>query len=386
MGKYLITLKPMEPYFFGGERTFGFGKETEQKQPYYIVSENTPSQPTLFGTLRYIVLSKNDALWGQKNANKATEFVGEKSFSFDKVFDYHEMVRKAAAEAPDTPSFTKDHMLIKKECEHGFGKINSISPLFLVKDEVWYIKTPMDHKTKTNKKVNAEYSPMEFAQPSEKYGDKFRYYPIDYVAKDGYGGGYVSLNDLGVIPDDKIFLTDVRTGINSHRTDDPVEKKDDNDSLFKKERKMLADGFSFAFIADVDDSISLSGWTSVVFMGQDRSPFLCKIEETKESLTTRVENAFIGRHGNLHMIYALSDVMPVEGAFPGGKQIDFYIADTRVMRNLETKANSNSYHERLKKSKKLYKVINAGAVFITDHEICENNELKKIGMNIFVKI
>ena len=55
MGKYLIKLKPLEPYFFGGERTFGFGKKTKQKQPYYIVSEYIPSQPTLFGTLRYIV-------------------------------------------------------------------------------------------------------------------------------------------------------------------------------------------------------------------------------------------------------------------------------------------------------------------------------------------
>ena len=37
--KYLITFTPMEPYFFGGERTFGFGKESDRKPPYYIVSE-----------------------------------------------------------------------------------------------------------------------------------------------------------------------------------------------------------------------------------------------------------------------------------------------------------------------------------------------------------
>ena len=67
MGKYLIKLKPLEPYFFGGERTFGFGNKTKQKQPYYIVSEYTPSQPTLFGTLRYIVLAQNNALIEQSD-------------------------------------------------------------------------------------------------------------------------------------------------------------------------------------------------------------------------------------------------------------------------------------------------------------------------------
>lgn len=39
MPKYLITFTSMEPYFFGGERTFGFGKESTRKPPYYIVSE-----------------------------------------------------------------------------------------------------------------------------------------------------------------------------------------------------------------------------------------------------------------------------------------------------------------------------------------------------------
>lgn len=33
MGKYLIKLKPLEPYFFGGERTFGFGKKQSKNSP-----------------------------------------------------------------------------------------------------------------------------------------------------------------------------------------------------------------------------------------------------------------------------------------------------------------------------------------------------------------
>ena len=85
MAEHLITLEPMGPYFFGGERTFGFGRKNYQKAPYYIVSETIPSQPTLFGALRYIILSRNNALWGQPNESRAEAFVGKESFSFAKA-------------------------------------------------------------------------------------------------------------------------------------------------------------------------------------------------------------------------------------------------------------------------------------------------------------
>lgn len=368
MGKYLITLKPMEPYFFGGERTFGFGRKTGQKQKYYIVSENTPSQPTLFGTLRYIILSRNNALWNQTDAHKAESLVGKESFSFENI-------NNAA----------------------GFGIINGISPLFLIKEDetdnnkvTWFVRTPMDHKPKTSDIVNEKYTPLRMAKSPVTFGNGSTLYPADYNPKDGCGGGYISLDEkLEVIPDDEIFESVTQIGINSHRTEDTSNGIEDDSSFFKKERKKLAKGFCFAFIADLSEELK-GDETSVVFMGQNKSPFLCSITETNESLIKRTEDAFASIRANrtYKIKYALSDVMPVEDSFPASVKPEYYIADTKVLRSLETVSGADSYYNRLKKSEKLYKLITAGSVFYTSDlpEALKNTYLEKIGMNIFVDI
>ena len=368
MGKYLIKLKPLEPYFFGGERTFGFGKKTKQKQPYYIVSEYTPSQPTLFGTLRYIVLAQNNALIEQsdndqeksKKLKRIEELVGEKSFSFEKA---------------------------RNGAEQTFGKIEKISPLFLIKDEKWYIRTPFNHNPGPKNAQNTNYTPFTMEKMeslSVTSGDNTSLFPVDYKAKNGYGGGYVSLDEnLDIIPEYKIFQSVVRTGIDSHRTDDNTQGINDENSFFKKERKMLNKEYSFAFIAEVEDS--LSAGETVVFMGQDKSPFHCSITEVDKGidLKTKVEKTFGGKY---NVLYALSDVMPVDDKFPGESKFDYYIADTKVLRNLESKMDAPSYYARLKKSEKLYKLITSGSVFFTNNDVFKCEALEVIGMNILIKI
>lgn len=368
MGKYLIKLKPLEPYFFGGERTFGFGKKTKQKQPYYIVSEYTPSQPTLFGTLRYIVLAQNNALIEQSDndqekdekLDRIKELVGENSFSFEKASNGEKQT---------------------------FGKIEKISPLFLIKDEKWYIRTPFNHNPGPQNAQNSNYTPFTMEKMeslSVTSGDNTSLFPVDYKAKNGYGGGYVSLDEnLDIIPEYKIFQSVVRTGIDSHRTDDNTQGINDENSFFKKERKMLNKEYSFAFIAEVKDSLTAE--ETVVFMGQDKSPFHCSITEVEEGidLKTKVEKTFGGKY---NVLYALSDVMPVKYDFPGGINFDYYIADTKVLRNLESKMDAPSYYARLKKSEKLYKLITSGSVFFTNDNVLKCKALEVIGMNILIKI
>lgn len=363
MSKYLITFKPLEPYFFGGERTFGFGSETARKPPYYIVSENAPSQPTLFGTLRYIILSQNDALYGQKNANEAAELVGAESFSFKKAMQSH---------------FSNDET--KKQT---FGKINKISPLFLVKDGVWCIPTPFDHKSGDKDSPNRVYTPFTMMESaSVVFGNGFSFYPADYVAKEGYGGGCLSLKDKSIIPDSSIFISCERTGINSHRTEDTSTGIRDDGSFFKKLRKRLADGFAFAIIADL--SCDLETGESVVFMGQDKSPFLCNIAETDKDLKEEAESA-LKSSGNISRKFALSDIVPLKESF-NGEEFSYYIAEAKVLRNLESKVNANNAFERYSKSDKLYKLIRGGSIFITEQNPFENAALEKIGMNILIDI
>ncbi|MEG2717669.1 MAG: hypothetical protein RR961_10055, partial [Eubacterium sp.] len=59
MSDYIITFTPEEPYFLGNERTFSFGDNKDKQQrsgKYHIESDKIPSQTTLLGTLRYLLL------------------------------------------------------------------------------------------------------------------------------------------------------------------------------------------------------------------------------------------------------------------------------------------------------------------------------------------
>lgn len=362
MGRYLITLEPMESYFFGGERTFGFGSHTKRKQPYYIVSENVPSQPTLFGTLRYIILSQKDLLFEQNEpcpyeTRKIIEnLIGPESFSFEKSLN---------------------------NVKQSFGIINGISPVFLINDEEWYVRTPYDHNPERK-----EYAPFIMREAPVIFGDHITLYPEDYKAKKGYGGGYISLKTLRIISDEELFGSVVRTGINSHRTDVDSAGIQDENSFFKKERRALEKGFCFAFIADLSEELEVKeSDSSIVFMGQDKSPFCCRISRTESSLIEKTKEAFLNRH-DICTKYALSDIIPVSKVFSGEEKLHFYIADTKVMRNLETKVDSDacSYYARLKKSEKLYKVFNSGSVFFTEQDIFRSEALEKIGMNVLVNI
>jgi hypothetical protein len=53
---YLLTLEPMEPYFFGNEKTFSFDPKSPADNRYFIKSERLPMQTTILGALRYLLM------------------------------------------------------------------------------------------------------------------------------------------------------------------------------------------------------------------------------------------------------------------------------------------------------------------------------------------
>lgn len=370
MPKYLITLRPLEPYFFGGERTFGFGKKDGQIQKYYIVSELTPSQTTLFGTLRYIILKQKNALRGEENADCSADLVGAESFSFKKSL------------FPDKRIVNTE----EKEVYQSFGIIRSISPLFLTLGDEWLVPTPYNHNPGGNGSSKNTYTPFTMSEPPIGSGDGFTLFPVDYRSKNGYGGGYTALSNLSIVPDDDIFLTDIRTGINSHRTDDITHGIENDGSLFKKERKMLKENICFAFIAEIADNEVLQCETDIVFMGQDKSPFIYEIQKTDEDFTKRIQNAFRKADIQTHFQYAASDILPVNGnLFPDNVHMSYYMADTKVMRNLETNLRAENFYSSLTKQN-LYKFMRAGSVFFTDENFCNNAALRMIGLNTIIKL
>jgi hypothetical protein len=228
-----IKLTPLESYFFGGERIFGFGKENIH---YYIRSLNTPSQSALFGALRYIGIQDPDK--GFYLNEEDISQIGKKSFH-----------------------------LVKKE-DQNFGKICSISPLYLEnKKGQLLIRTPYDHDLSV---TGDSYKRFEkYERITTEHGD--REYPVEYKAKEGLADSWMELNSKTIIKNDELFHAHSQTIVN---------KKERDQSYAKKEYKKLESGFAFVFYATVkDDFIS---HRKEVFLGQGKSPFSVDVKEDTE--------------------------------------------------------------------------------------------------------
>lgn len=346
MESYLIKLTPLEAYFFGGEQNFSFGKNSrETKSSYFIRSLNTPSQTTLLGALRYAVLAAENALitdYGSEEQKlRCKELVGEKSFSLNE--------------------------------ERTYGKIDSISSLFIVDGDTYFVPAPMNHDA--SKK---SYSPLNVESCNEvRVSAGNGLFVENYSPKVGCGGGWVKLDEsLEILGNEKMFSGIVKVGVNTHRTDGVIDNKE---SFFKKEYKILNHG-SFAFFAELDSSVGDKLTQGIsVFLGQNKSAFYLSAERHKNDLHQKINDCFsaISPRG---FFYAAGDCYIKE------TPEDLFIADSQLFRHLTTSSDSRFYY-RINKSESLYRLLKAGAVFYSESDSFARNEnCTKIGMNSLVHI
>ena len=95
--KYRVELKPLEPYFFAGEKSFGFGKKKKQSyNNYFIRSELFPTQTTLLGTIRYLILKKYNLLTTKDYSNEKEQekYVGKSSFQIGQKNQSYGMIER----------------------------------------------------------------------------------------------------------------------------------------------------------------------------------------------------------------------------------------------------------------------------------------------------
>ncbi len=342
MQSYLVTLTPLEPYFFGGERTFHYGTETTMPDTYYIASEKTPNQTALLGVLRYAILDRYGLLWhsGETDAQRTLRahsgrYVGENSFSING--------------------------------DNRFGLIEKISPLFLRRGETSYLPAPLNYRIVDEKDGGC----LRFAAlPSSADAKRV---PVNYTAKghDLPAGKYLPLCETtGELTDP--FLSDVRVGI------DTKEKKD---GFFKKEYQMLKSGFRFAFYAALDESADVDGYTSTVFMGQGKSPFRIAFRREEDDLETLAKQ-LLPREENDYW-YALSDLWFRETP----KHEGFAILLRKQLRYLTTDLDSGTQRDRMSKTAELYNLVQAGSVFYYDpRELHLQQSADRVGMNRLIHI
>lgn len=334
---YLITLRPIESFSFGGQKQFQF-KNSDLSQssqtsnhfnPYFISTNALPEQTALFGVLRYHLLQISGLIkptfnYDSDERKKISTLIGEKSFSF---FD----------------------------TTQEFGKIKGISPLFIKKEnQDIIVKNPFNNKETKDNKV---FSPIILKEEPTESSQGLLHLPKEgeYSAKEGYGSGYYNISQ-GCLEKD-IFIKEIQTG-NAIKNGDG----NDEDALFKREVYRLGKGYSFAFYAKLDGSRVSSEEKSFVTMGQKSSLYEITVREEENNLATQIKEAFSKETPkNIRWYYALSD------CFVKAKLAkDFAIIEEKTIKHLRTNLSEENYFKGIKKQDKALMLYRQGSVFYND--------------------
>lgn len=341
MSKYLMTLTPQEAYFFGNEKTFSFSEKVSNREKrYYIHGERTPSQTTLLGALRYILLPNKKPYREYTEADIAENnaAVGSESFQYGKDLN--------------------------------FGKIQKISPLFLVNGKDSFVVTPFDHTVGE-----------EFYTPFSEYIvslDKTFTYPVAYDAKSGIENSYMRVSDGKIFQYKDIFSSVTRTGIN---------RAESKNGLFKKEYFALKEGFSFAVYVTLDDDVTPKD--TIVYLGQGKSLFTVKFTAAEQNEDKDLGKAVSSRL-RPDLFYCFGDSFVNSDVYNDAL---FAITDIKDYRAYTTsyakEENKSGFYKSSKKDSYLYKLIKAGSIFIPKKETFAqkfaNSSVEKIGFNVLLK-
>lgn len=344
MSTYLVRLTPQEPYFFGNEKNLEFKGQKNRGQMtnrYYIKSERTPLQTTLLGAMRYVFLK-------EKTFDLSNENIGKESFKIESN-------------------------------QQDFGVIKGISPLFLLKENKRLIVTPYDHLKAKKEKTIVDSKEKEIRYKMTAYtpfgnyqtiltADDEKWFTPDFDVKEGLTDSYVYVDgEVGkIVESDKIFSYTTRVMIN---------KTQDKKAFFKKDYVTLDKDYSFGFYLELADNAKIDESQTFVYLGQGKSLFSLKFEESKNDIESKIKS-LIGKN----KVYCFGDTLACNYIYKAAK---FSVVDFRDYRAYETKSNGE-----VEKGGKLYKLIKAGSVFISDDTskiVCERKNCEQIGFNIMIK-
>ncbi|MBU1994373.1 hypothetical protein KKC15_06655 [bacterium] len=227
--RYLITLKPLEPFLFGGDNTYG-NLGDKENGTYLVHSRLFPQQSAILGMLKKEMMTQAGFLtrkirgeWvDQHFTEKAKLLVGSEKFNITSL------------------------------SLQSFGAIKNISPIFIRRNGKTIIKQANIQKFKP-----------------KKVGD---YYLLDgYSSKEDIFDNFVEISSATSYKTEDIF---------SFKEQTLNQKEASENSLYKKTSCTLKEGCSFAFYIEVDYDLK----DSIITLGADRSSFKMQVLPTNETL------------------------------------------------------------------------------------------------------
>lgn len=356
--KYLIRLKPLCPYFIGGENTFG-----EDKKPnYFAKSQLMPLQSTLLGMLRYKVLKIHDLLGPRSKI--AGDIIGADSFSLDKTLEH-----------PQT-----------------FGVIRQVSPLFVMDEKAndkrrFYTAMPLDSGVTVSfeeadclwsDKQGRKLPSLEGYDP--KHYDNYLYWvneegdKLDDVLSRRYENNELDSLKHPFIKSEQIGITKT------------AEKKSDEDAFFKQELITLHPDLCFACTLEITEAIPEEHFQDVVFMGGNRSMFTLTISLLEDGLNfiSPDRQNYFWKLAEKDRYLLLSDSYLQDQVF---SEADFIWGESISMRTIQNNVSQGVSWNRPKKNC-LYHLQSKGSVLYGGESIAgllEIEALQKVGLNIYLK-
>jgi len=328
--RYLIKLKPLTPFFFGSEKTFGEGKN----QNYFAKSNPFPQQTTVLGMLRKELLIQAQLFkehWNcytPKDKQKIEDLIG-KPFR------------------------------IKINNQNNFGKIKKLSPVFIECKDEFYIRRPLFDSNFEFKEITGQ----TFLNKSMKHIPFIK----NYSPKEGLPDGFVASDSKNEKTFEEIFKDFVKVGNAKDKSED------DEDKFFKQLFYTLSEDCSFAFFAELDFDLN----PAVVFMGADNSAFKMQVQEANQSF----DDLFVNQ-SEPGKITLLSDALVDEKIYEHCKFAITQIVDFRTI--------AMNYGKFDKKNNEKYEMLEPGSVlYYSDgqkseiQKLLDNASLQQIGYNIY---
>ena len=343
--RYLITLKPLEPFFFGGEYTFGADESRKESSRYSAKSTQFPQQTALFGMLRKTMLIQNENLtmhkkgeWvdsgkkGLQNSNyeRAKKLVGTESFSYEKAIE--------------------------------LGIIGSLSPLFIRENGKSYVANARDDglKIKEQKGSFSLGNGSKQALVFEGFNAKTHAYKA-FISRDKTLKNYAD------------FFKEVeRVGIKKSYTGETQE-----DAFFRKKSYYPKNGAVFSFVASFSSALKWEKET-IVTLGADQSSFKLEIEECSSTFDEMFKDIYETQL--LSRVVLVSETLLTQEAYDA---CSFILGSRQSYRQLIDAKHG-------KKSKRYY-LFEKGSVLYTEKlELLKTQlnqaHLQKIGINHYFTI
>lgn len=367
--KYMVTLKSVGSYFFGGEVTLGDGTT----QNYFVKSNLLPQPSALFGLMRYELLRQNNLLsYNPKDKYKLSqvqELIGENGFS----------LQQPASQSESTAHSSKQT----------WGVIQSISPVFLYhpKTDCYYTVERVDRKAKMSCTLDEKDYPALSVDREEMKDSRCSYFPDeesvavqsvpDFQEKNyDYSTYWCDAKGDRLTLKGDIFTLTEKIGITKNG-----RKKNEKDAFFKQEMVQLNPALRMAFMVEIKDDYSLQEGESWVFLGGNRSMFQMKIQPPSDP-----EFDFRIHFKDLHVdgsLLALGDAyLPDESR----KTCPFIWGISMPFRYMEN-ATSNGHSWRKPKKSVLYNLQQRGSViYAGEEQLKQLKELpfQHLGLNYFV--